>query len=444
MASIIRMPGISADAEEAVLVDWFVEEGGEVSSGSALAAVETEKATVDIEADDSGTVWKILSPAGASVEIGAPIAILLAAGEGPEDGQKVLDSLGIGAGSADAAPAAPEAAPAAPEAQAPAPAPAAVVEAAPAPSPAAEAPAQEAPQAVSLESGDRVFASPLARKLARENGIEPSTLVGSGPGGRILRDDVLSAVSQQAAAPAQASAPAAAPAHAPAPVAGEVVPHSRLRQAVANALQASKQNSPHFYLTTSVRVDSLMELRSKINEASPVRVSVNDLVIAAVARAFVDVPAMNVQWREEGMLTLGSIDVSVAIASEKGLVTPVVRFADTLRVGEISTQVKAYVEAANAGKLRQSDLEGGSFTVTNLGMFGIEEFQAIINPPQVGILAVGAVSKQAVVGEDGRLAVGQVMKISLSADHRPVDGALAAQWLQAVKARLESPLSLLV
>lgn len=441
MATIIRMPGISADAEEAVLVDWFVDEGGEVTAGAALAAVETEKATVDIEADDSGTIWKILSPAGASVEIGAPIAILLGAGEGPADGEKVLATLGIG----DAAPApepAPEPAPAAeaaPAAPAPAPAP---VEA-PAPQPVAAPAPAAAPESVA--SGDRVFASPLARKLARDNGIDPAQLVGSGPGGRILRDDVLAAVASGGAASA-APATTAAPAAAPAPVAvpGEVVPHSRLRQAVANALQASKQNSPHFYLTTSVRVDSLMELRSQINEQSPVRVSVNDLVIAAVARAFVDVPEMNVQWRDEGMLSLGSIDVSVAIASEKGLVTPVVRFADQLRVGEISTQVKGFVEAANTGKLRQADLEGGSFTVTNLGMFGIEEFSAIINPPQVGILAVGAVTTQAVVGEDGRLAVGQVMKITLSADHRPVDGALAAQWLQAVKSRLESPLSLLV
>ena len=441
MATIIRMPGISADAEEAVLVDWFVDEGGEVTAGAALAAVETEKATVDIEADDSGTIWKILSPAGASVEIGAPIAILLGAGEGPADGEKVLATLGIG----DAAPApepAPEPAPVADAAPA-APAPAEAVDA-PAPQPVAAAAPAATPTPVA--SGERVFASPLARKLARDNGLDPALLVGSGPGGRILRDDVLAAVASGGAASVAPAAPAA-PAVAPAPAAvapGEVVPHSRLRQAVANALQASKQNSPHFYLTTSVRVDSLMELRSQINDQSPVRVSVNDLVIAAVARAFVDVPEMNVQWRDEGMLTLGSIDVSVAIASEKGLVTPVVRFADQLRVGEISTQVKGFVEAANTGKLRQADLEGGSFTVTNLGMFGIEEFSAIINPPQVGILAVGAVTKQAVVGEDGRLAVGQVMKITLSADHRPVDGALAAQWLQAVKSRLESPLSLLV
>jgi pyruvate dehydrogenase E2 component (dihydrolipoamide acetyltransferase) len=444
MASIIRMPGISADAEEAILVEWFIDEGGEVASGAALASVETEKATVDIEADGAGTIWKILSPAGTSVSIGAPIAILLAAGEGPADGEKLLGTLGLDSAGQEAAPAVPapvDAAPAPPASPAPvvAEAPAAPAPA-PAPAPAA-APVPAAASEPAVASGDRVFASPLARKLARDNGIDPATLAGSGPGGRILRDDVLHAVA--AGGVAAPAAPAAAPA-APAPVPGEVVPHSKLRQAVANALTASKQNSPHFYLTTSVRVDELMSLRASINEQSPVRVSVNDLVIAAVARAFVDVPDMNVQWRTEGMLTLGSIDVSVAIASAKGLVTPVVRHADTLRIGEISTQVKGFVEAANSGKLRQSDLEGGSFTVTNLGMFGIEEFSAIINPPQVGILAVGAVTKQAVVTEDGRLQVGQVMKVTLSADHRPVDGALAAQWLQALKARLESPLSLLV
>ena len=440
MASIIRMPGISADAEEAILVEWFIDEGGEVASGAALASVETENATVDIEADGAGTIWKILSPAGTSVSIGAPIAILLAAGEGPADGEKLLGTLGLDSAGQEAAPVEEAPTPVAPGLE-----PAPVAAEAPTPALPAAAPVPAAASEPAAASGDRVFASPLARKLARDNGIDPATLAGSGPGGRILRDDVLNAVaSGGVAAPAtSAAAPAAAPA-APAAVPGEVVAHSKLRQAVANALTASKQNSPHFYLTTSVRVDELMSLRASINEHSPVRVSVNDLVIAAVARAFVDVPEMNVQWRTEGMLTLGSIDVSVAIASAKGLVTPVVRHADTLRIGEISTQVKGLVEAANSGKLRQSDLEGGSFTVTNLGMFGIEEFSAIINPPQVGILAVGAVTKQAVVTDDGRLQVGQVMKVTLSADHRPVDGALAAQWLQALKARLESPLSLLV
>lgn len=270
-----------------------------------------------------------------------------------------------------------------------------------------------------------------------EKGIDLSSVTGSGPGGRILRDDL-------AGVSAAASAPPAVQGSAPAPAAaGELVPHSKLRIAVANALGNSKRNSPHFYLTASARVDALMALRAQINEQSSTRISVNDLVIKAVAQAFVDVPAMNVQWRDEGLLTLGSIDISVAIASDKGLVTPIIRQVDTARVTEIARAVKDYVHAANEGRLKQSDLEGGSFTVTNLGMFGVDEFSAIINPPQVGILAVGAVTRQPVVEDDGSLGVGYVMKVTLSADHRPVDGALGALWLQALKKHLESPLGML-
>lgn len=433
MASLIRMPGISADAEEAALVEWFVDEGAEIAKGSALASVETEKATVDIDSDESGVVWKLLAVPGEAVAVGAPIAIIVAVGEDTSNEQLIMDAVGLGG--APSAPAVAAEVPAPPvPALAETPAVAVVTEVAPA----AAAPVAAAPQ----PSGDewRRFSSPLARKIAQEKGIDLSTVTGSGPGGRILRDDLAGVSATPAAQPAPVEAAAVV---VSGPVAGEVVPHSKLRLAVANALGNSKRNSPHFYLTASARVDGLMALRTQINEASSTRISVNDLVIKAVAQAFVDVPDMNVQWRDDGLVTLGSIDISVAIASDRGLVTPIIRRVDQARVTEIARAVKDYVHSANEGRLKQSDLEGGSFTVTNLGMFGVDEFSAIINPPQVGILAVGAVTKQPVVEEDGSVGVGYVMKVTLSADHRPVDGALGALWLQALKKHLESPLGML-
>jgi pyruvate dehydrogenase E2 component (dihydrolipoamide acetyltransferase) len=431
MAALIRMPGISADAEEAALVEWFVTEGVEITAGSALAAVETEKATVDINAEDSGVIWKILVEPGTAVAIGAPIAIMIAAGEDTSDEPGILKALGLGGA---AQPAAPVAEP--------------VAAAVPAAAPAAVAPQvveQPSEPASAADAGGpewRRFASPLARKIARDNSIDLSSVNGSGPGGRIVRDDVVRLIGAAPVVSAPAPAPAAPVAVAPR-IAGELVPHSKLRIAVANALSGSKRTSPHFYLSTTCRVDGLMALRQQVNESSAVRVSVNDFVIKAVAQAFVDVPEMNVQWQDAGLLTLGSIDISVAIASDKGLVTPVIRDADQARLTSVASQVKSYVELANTGRLKQTDLEGGSFTVTNLGMFGVDDFQAIINPPQVGILAVGAVSKQPVVEADGSLGVGQLMTVTLSADHRPVDGALAAKWLQALKRHLESPMGML-
>jgi pyruvate dehydrogenase E2 component (dihydrolipoamide acetyltransferase) len=432
MASLIRMPGISADAEEAALVEWFVEVGAEISQGSALASVETEKATVDIDSDESGVVWKLLAVPGEAVAVGAPIAIIVAVGEDTSNEAVIMAAVGLGGASSAPAVAVEVSAPSAADAPS-VPAVAAAVEVAP--DVAVAAAASDAP----VGGQWRRFSSPLARKIAQEKGIDLSTVTGSGPGGRILRDD-LAGLSATVSAAVPTEAPAPAPAR---PAAGELVPHSKLRLAVANALGNSKRNSPHFYLTASARVDGLMALRAQINEQSSTRISVNDLVIKAVAQAFVDVPEMNVQWRDEGLLTLGSIDISVAIASDKGLVTPIIRQADQARVTEIARSVKDYVQAANEGRLKQTDLEGGSFTVTNLGMFGVDEFSAIINPPQVGILAVGAVTRQPVVEEDGSLGVGLVMKVTLSADHRPVDGALGALWLQALKKHLESPLAML-
>ena len=428
MASLVRMPGISADAEEAALVEWFVEEGQEISSGSPLAAVETEKATVDIDADEGGVIFKLLAEPGSPVAVGAPIAVLVAAGESTDDEAAILNSVGLGAAAAQE-PAAQE--PAAQE-QPPA-------ESQPA---AADAPGEPAaaPAAASADPAvGRVFASPIVRRIAREKGIDLATVTGTGPGGRIVRDDLANVQ----AAPVAVAEPASESGPTPSGP-GEITPHSKLRMAVANALAGSKRNAPHFYLTVRCDVGRLMELRREVNENSPTRVSVNDFVIKAVARAFVEVPEMNVQWHEDGLLSLSSVDISVAIASEKGLVTPVIRSADRAGLSEIARGVKDYVELANSGRLKQTDLEGGSFTVTNLGMFGIEEFSAIINPPQVGILAVGTIVDEVRMDDDGGVWKAQMMSLTLSADHRPVDGALAARWLQAVKSALEAPLSMLV
>ncbi len=443
MASLIRMPGISADAEEAALVEWFVEEGQEIASGSALAAVETEKATVDIDADEGGVIFKLLAEPGTPVAVGAPIAVLIAVGESTDDPQAILDSVGLGGSTTSAAAQPAEEEPPAPAPVADAPAAAAADEDTATPE-ASHAPTGEdtaGQPAASTPHGERLFASPIVRRLAREQGIDLSTVTGTGPGGRIVRDDLANARPSQASASAD---PVAGAPSAPARPEAGMSPHSKLRVAVANALAGSKRTAPHFYLTVRCDVGRLMELRSQVNENASTRISVNDFIIKAVAEAFVDVPGMNVQWHDEGLLTLPSIDISVAIASEKGLVTPVIRSADEARLSDIARGVKDYVELANNGRLKQSDLEGGSFTVTNLGMFGIEEFSAIINPPQVGILAVGTIVDEVRMDEDGSVRKAQMMSLTLSADHRPVDGALAAQWLSSVKSHLESPLSMLV
>lgn len=448
MASLIRMPGISADAEEAALVEWFVEEGEEIASGSPLAAVETEKATVDIDADEAGVIFKLLAEPGAPVAVGAPIAVLVAVGEATDDEQGILNSVGLGGASTQAggssevkeareAEEATEPEPALQEAVAAQRSTSQASAVTPPSEPTAPAPA---PVAASASHDNRLFASPIVRRLAKEQGIDLSRVAGTGPGGRIVRDD-LANVQPSPGVATVADSPPSAPA---APPAAGLVPHSKLRVAVANALAGSKRSAPHFYLTVRCDVGELLALRAQVNESSATRISINDFVIKAVAQGFAEVPEMNVQWHDDGLLTLPSVDISVAIASDKGLVTPVIRNADQARLGDIARGVKNYVDLANSGRLKQSDLEGGSFTVTNLGMFGIEEFSAIINPPQVGILAVGGIIEEVRLDADGTPRGARMMALTLSADHRPVDGALAARWLQSVKRHLESPLSMLV
>ncbi|MGV8883060.1 MAG: dihydrolipoamide acetyltransferase family protein [Rhodoglobus sp.] len=429
MASIVRMPGVSADSEEATLIEWSINTGDQIRAGESLAVVETEKANVDIEADGDGTLWRTLAEPGDSVTVGNPIAVLLASGEDASAGESLLASLGFGAAPPTTEPSAPT--PALPAAD-------------PAPAPAA-APVPAAVEAVAAPAVEwtRVFSSPLARRLAQQSGVAIESIAGTGPGGRIVRADVERAAEAPAASPpVEVASPQVTK---PAPSSGGYTdtPHSGLRRAVANALTSSKRDAPHFYLTTTCRVDALMALRADILAQSAQKVSINDLFIKAVGTALRAVPEMNVIWTPDAVRQFDAVDVSVAIASDKGLVTPVLRNVDTLSVSQISSQVRDFVERANAGRLKQHELEGGAFTISNLGMFGVEQFGAIINPPQVAILAVGAaVSVPLVV--DGEIVVGTTVTVTVSVDHRPVDGVIAARWLASLRGFIEHPLTMLV
>lgn len=418
MATIIRMPSVLAGASEAAIAKWLVKPGDSISEGSPFAELETEKAVVEYNAEVSGTIGRLVIPEGGSGEIGAPIAVLIEAGETDAD---IDAALGDEGGAVAAAPAetAPVAAPVAVE----------VPAAAPAAAPVA------APVAVAA-TGGRSFASPIARKLARERGLDISAVQGTGPGGRIVRRDLDSAPALSAP-----STPAAAA--VPAPQGSIEIPHTGMRKAIARRLTESKSTVPHFYLTAECKVDALLALREQINAYSPVRVSVNDLVVKAAAMAFVDVPDANVTWTDTALIKHGSVDISVAVSTEGGLVTPVVRNITNKSVSAVSAEIKELVGRAQDKRLKQDELEGGSFSISNLGMYGTLEFAAILNPPQSGILAVGAAMDQPVV-IDGQLTVAKVMRCTLSADHRAIDGALAAQWLAAFTDRIENPVSLLV
>jgi pyruvate dehydrogenase E2 component (dihydrolipoamide acetyltransferase) len=418
------MPSVLAGASEAAINKWLVAEGGSVVIGEPFAELETEKAVVEYNAEISGILGRIVTPEGKIAKIGEPIAVVISEGETAADIDAALGAEG-------------SAAPAPAEAAIPA-APAAVAVAVSSPEPAAAAVVEVVAVAAPVESADgRLFASPLARKLARERGIDLARVSGSGPGGRIVRRDLDKAPAASAAAtpPATRTVPAPGPA--------ELIPHSGMRKAIARRLTESKTTVPHFYVTAECRVDNLFALRAQVNSIPGTKVSVNDFVVLAVAKAFVDVPEANVTWTDEGMLKHSSVDISIAVSTEGGLLTPVLRNASNKSLTEISAEVADMAARARDKKIKQEELEGGAFSISNLGMYGTLEFAAILNPPQSGILAVGAAKDQPIV-VDGELTVGKVMRVTLSADHRAVDGALAAQWLAAFQNRIENPITLFV
>jgi pyruvate dehydrogenase E2 component (dihydrolipoamide acetyltransferase) len=451
MARVLRMPGVAANETEAVLSEWLVEESGEFAATDALATVETEKAAVDIEADAAGRVLRTLVPPGAQVEVGAPIAVLAEPGEQVDDVDALLDSLGVAPATDVVVPERRDV-PSDPESAAP------LVEE-PTPPPLVEEPTppplvEEGALAPVTRPGEpmngRVFASPLARKVARDHGLRIEEITGTGPRGRILRRDVETAVNARGGAgplPDESAPPlveegALAPVTRPPSAPYDEIPHSRIRLATARRLTESQQQAPHFYLRATVRAEALLALRAELNQDAEINVSVTDLVVKAVAGAHRRVPEMNVSWTPDAVRRYRQVDVAVAVATDRGLLTPVVRDVGSLPVTAVAGSLRNLADRARAGRLRQDDLEGGSISVTNLGMYGVEEFAAVINPPHAAILAVGAVRSEPVVDGD-TVRPGQVMHLTLSVDHRPVDGVVAARWLAVVTDLLEHPARIL-
>jgi len=443
MATNILMPALSPTMTEGTLARWLKKEGEQVRAGDVIAEIETDKATMEVEAVDEGVLSKILVPDGtAGVKVNDPIAVLT------EDGE-------------EAAAPAPQAPPAqAPAAQAPV--------AAPAPVPAmAAAPAPKA----NGHDTDRIFASPLARRMAKQANIDLSSMKGSGPNGRIVRADIegwqASSAPQPARVEAQAGAreveaspppvqqakpeakPASKPAAAPVTAPHQLVPNSTMRKVIAKRLLESHQLVPNFYVTMDIEIDALLKLRADLNARSPkegpgaFKLSVNDLVIKATAAALRRVPRVNASYTEDATILYDDIDISVAVSMPDGLITPIVRKADQKGLAAISNEMKDLGARAKSGKLKPEEFQGGSFSISNLGMFGVKQFTAIINPPQAAILAVGAGEKRPVV-KDGALAVATVMTCTLSVDHRVADGALGAEWMAAFKGIVEDPLSLML
>ncbi len=428
MASIVRMPEVLANATEATIQAWLVEKGQIVAVGAPLAEVETDKAVVEFESEVAGTILDLLVDAGTQVSVGEPIAVIGAAGD---SGPGPVDPL-----------------------------PAFVTEPVQGEPAATGSPGDRVPgdRELGANGTTRLFASPLVRRLARELGLDLTTIAGTGPGGRIVRRDVearprpVPAPAAPEPAAAAEPTPALSPASAPAPATTsparseqpfEDVPLTGMRQAIARRLTQSKSTVPHFYLTADIVLDSLLELRKRVNDGNENRISVTDLLVKAAAGAFVRVPETNASWAETAIRRYASVDLAVAVAIEGGLVTPVLRGVQHLSVGAVSAAVADLAGRARAGRLRQQELEGGCFTLSNLGMYGVKEFAAIINPPQASILAVGAARTVPVV-EGGEIVVRSVMSVTLSADHRVIDGALAARWMAAFVELCENPMRILV
>jgi pyruvate dehydrogenase E2 component (dihydrolipoamide acetyltransferase) len=430
----LKMPALSPTMEEGTLAKWLVKEGDEVKSGDILAEIETDKATMEFEAVDEGTIAKILVAEGTDgVKVGAPIAIL--AGEGEDAGK-----------AAAAAPKADTAPPAAPKAPAPPKA-----DATPKAAPVETPPAPSAPAALPPAEGERVKASPLAKKLAQAQNIDLSSLKGSGPGGRIVRADVDAAAGKApAAAPAAAPQPALAT-HAVLPGAIEqAIPHeaiklSNVRKTIARRLTESKQQVPHIYLTVDINLDALLKLRGELNkglESRGIKLSVNDLLIKALAHSLIEVPECNVSFAGDRLFKYSRADISVAVSIPAGLITPIIVGAEAKSVAAISTEMKELAGLAREGKLQPQQYQGGTASLSNMGMYGIKNFEAVINPPQGMIMAIGAGEKRPYVINDS-LQIATVMSATGSFDHRAIDGADGAKLMQAFKRLVENPLGML-
>ncbi|QCI68218.1 pyruvate dehydrogenase complex dihydrolipoamide acetyltransferase [Phreatobacter stygius] len=451
----ILMPALSPTMEKGNLAKWLKKEGDKIKAGDVIAEIETDKATMEVEAVDEGVLAKIVVAEGTQdVPVNQLIAVIAGEGEDPK-------TVGSGAGAAAAKPAA------APAQAAAAPAAPAAPVAAPAPAPSAEKLPPAPASLAAAASGIRLFASPLAKRIAKLEGIDLSQVLGSGPHGRIIERDVKAAAAggtaKAAAAPAAAPAAAAPAKAAPAPSMSdetvkklfepgsfEEIPHDNMRRVIARRLVEAKSTIPHFYLTLDTELDALLALREQLNKAAPVKdgkpaykLSVNDLVIKALAMALRAVPDANVTWTEGAMLKHKHADVGVAVSIPGGLITPVIRDACHKTLSTISNEMKDLAARAKIRKLKPEEYQGGTSAVSNLGMFGIKDFAAVINPPHATILAVGA-GEQRVVVKNGAPAVATVMSVTLSTDHRAVDGALGAELLQAFKGYIENPMGMLV
>jgi pyruvate dehydrogenase E2 component (dihydrolipoamide acetyltransferase) len=443
----ILMPALSPTMEKGNLAKWLKKEGDKVKSGDVIAEIETDKATMEVEAVDEGTIAKIVVPEGTQdVPVNDVIAVL--AGDGED-----VKAAGSAAVAAKPAPAAP--APAAAK-----PAPAAVSPAA-APAPAAAAAAPKAAAAPQANGHDRIFSSPLARRLAKEAGIDLGRIAGTGPHGRVIARDVAEAKSGKGLK-APAAAPTAAPSIAPSMSdqqiralfedgSYEVVPHDGMRRTIAQRLTASVQTIPHFYLTMDCDIGKLVAAREEINKAAPTdkdkkplyKLSVNDFVIKAMAIALQRIPNCNVSWTEGGMLKHRHSDIGVAVAMPGGLITPIIRKAETKSLSTISAEMKDFAARARARKLKPEEYQGGTTAVSNLGMYGINHFTAVINPPHATILAVGTSEERPVV-RGGKIEIATMMSVTLSCDHRAIDGALGAELIGAFKTLIENPVMMMV
>ena len=450
----ITMPALSPTMEEGNLAKWLVKEGDKVSSGDVIAEIETDKATMEVEAVDEGTVAKLVVPAGTEgVKVNALIAIL--AGEGEDVGAAAKSGGGDAPAKAEAPKAeAPKAEPAKSEASEPA------AKAAPA------SKADAAPTAKEASSGERTFASPLARRIAKDAGVDVSAVAGTGPHGRVVKADVEAAIAGGGAKAAPAAKPAAAAAPAPKSMSDEqvlklfeegsydLVPHDNMRKTIARRLVEAKSTIPHFYLTIDCDLDALLALRAELNAASPMKktekgevpaykLSVNDMIIKAMALALRDVPTANVSWTDTAMVQHKTVDVGVAVSIPGGLITPIIRHADTKTLSTIANEMKDLAARARNKKLKPEEYQGGTTAVSNLGMFGVKDFAAVINPPHATILAVGAGEQRAVV-KKGEIKIATIMSVTLSTDHRAVDGALGAELMVAFKRYIENPMGMLV